>query len=135
MIGRVVSSQAWGGRRRRHTGGASFPLKFDLHRTDRRLTEMDEGFETQFYLDLVNSTYSEELSHKLTPKSFTNQNPRIVKRIEDFFKSQSISEGRFNHYRPAVYLLKGQSTLLKKMDPPTIDRAAALFSKINALLQ
>ncbi|MEN6443623.1 MAG: AAA family ATPase [Methanoregula sp.] len=102
--------------------------------TGAKDADIEDLFEPQFYLNLVNGAYPKELSQKLTLKSFTNQNPRIVKRIEEYFKLQAISGGHFNHYLPAVFLLNEQSDLLKKIDVATIDRAAALFQKINVLL-
>jgi predicted ATP-dependent endonuclease of OLD family len=102
--------------------------------TGAKDADIEDLFDPTFYLDLVNGAYLKELSQKLTFKSFTNQNPRIVKRIEEHFKLHSISGGHFNHYLPAVFLLNEQSNLLKKIDTATIDRAAALFQKINDLL-
>jgi len=102
--------------------------------TGAKDADIEDLFEPQFYLNLVNGAYPKELSQKLTLKSFTNQNPRIVKRIEEYFKHQAISGGHFNHYLPAVFLLNEQSDLLKKIDIATIERVAALFQKINALL-
>lgn len=102
--------------------------------TGAKDADIEDIFEPQFYLNLVNGAHPKELSQKLTLKSFTNQNPRIVKRIEEYFKFQDISGGHFNHYLPAVFLLNEQSDLLKKIDVDTIDRAAALFQKVNALL-
>jgi hypothetical protein len=102
--------------------------------TGAKDADIEDLFEPPFYLNLVNGAYPKELSQKLTLKSFTNQNPRIVKRIEEYFKLQDISGGHFNHYLPAVFLLNEQSDLLKKIDTVTIDRAEALFQKVNALL-
>jgi len=102
--------------------------------TGAKDADIEDLFEPEFYLNLVNGAYPKELSQKLTFKSFTNQNPRIVKRIEEYFKLQAISGGHFNHYLPAVFLLNEQSDLLKKIDATTIDWAVVLFQKINALL-
>jgi predicted ATP-dependent endonuclease of OLD family len=102
--------------------------------TGAKEADIEDLFDAEFYLNLVNSAYPKELSKKLNLKSFTNQNPRIVKRIEEYFKTHTISGGHFNHYLPAVFLLNEQSDLLKKIDTATIDRAAALFQKINTLL-
>lgn len=103
--------------------------------TGAKDADIEDIFDQQYYLELVNGAYSKELTKKLTLKSLLNQNPRIVKRIEDHFITNNISNGHFNHYLPAVYLLNEQIRLLKNLDQQTIDRANNLFGKVNSLIQ
>ncbi len=96
--------------------------------------DIEDIFEPEFYLELVNGAYSKELSKPITEKLLTSKNPRIVKRLEEYFKEKNISDGIFSHYKASVYLLKYQNVLIDKLSDETINYAAKLFEKINALI-
>lgn len=96
--------------------------------------DIEDLFDPRFYLDLFNKTYHQKLPNELTLEMLTNGNPRIVKRIEEYFKQNHINGGVFDHYRPAAYFLKHQADLLDKIDDVTIERANQLFERINTLL-
>jgi len=95
--------------------------------------DIEDIFEPYFYLKLVNGGYSEQLGTDLTLELMTSSNPRIIKRIEEHFRTNNIAEGRFNHYIPSVYLLKNVN-LLSEIDKGTMERAEVLFTRINSLL-
>ena len=97
-------------------------------------SDIEDIFEPTFYLKLVNGAYTNELAKEISMESFSNENPRIVKRIEDYFNDNDITGGHFNHYSPAVYFLKEQVNLGEELDASTIERAKSLFEKINELL-
>lgn len=97
-------------------------------------SDIEDIFEPTFYLKLVNGAYTNELTKEISIESFSNENPRIVKRIEDYFNDNDITGGHFNHYSPAVYFLKEQVNLGEELDVSTIERAKSLFEKINELL-
>ncbi len=97
--------------------------------------DIEDIFTPKFYLRLVNGAYSSELSTELKEADLTEANPRIVKRLESYFKSKDIAKGTFSHYSPAVYLLQKQKDLLKSLDSKTLGFAATIFSQANALLQ
>ena len=97
-------------------------------------SDIEDIFEPTFYLKLVNGAYTNELAKEISMESFSNENPRIVKRIEDYFNDNDITGGHFNHYSPAVYFLKEQVNLGEELDVSTIERAKSLFEKINELL-
>lgn len=97
-------------------------------------SDIEDIFEPTFYLKLVNGAYTNELAKEISMESFSNENPRIVKRIEDYFNDYDIVGGHFNHYSPAVYFLKEQVNLGDELDVSTIERAKSLFEKINELL-
>lgn len=97
-------------------------------------SDIEDIFEPTFYLKLVNGAYTNELTKEISMESFSNENPRIVKRIEDYFNDNDITGGHFNHYSPAVYFLKEQVNLGEELDASTIERAKSLFEKINELL-
>jgi hypothetical protein len=96
--------------------------------------DIEDLFEQDFYIDLVNRTYAGELSQPITPADLTPGDPRIVRAIEGYFRQHNIAGGKFNHYRPAAFLLREQATLLPMIADTTISRAASLFTRLNELL-
>ncbi|WP_431947890.1 ATP-dependent nuclease [Actinacidiphila sp. bgisy167] len=96
--------------------------------------DIEDLFDQSFYLELVNASYSQQLPQPITTPDLNVRDPRIVRQIEAFFKKNGIANGKFNHYKPAAYLLREQATLLSKIDPATASRAEQLFSRLNALL-
>ncbi len=109
------------------------PIKL-IEVTRVRDADVEDLFEPGFYLKLVNEAYAAELHRELTLKAITDSNPRIARRVEAHFQKEGIAGGRFDPYRPAVYLLQNQAALLPEIDDATIDRAASMFERINALL-
>lgn len=99
-----------------------------------RTADIEDLFEPTFYLKLVNEAYAHELREPVTMKSITDSNPRIVQRLDAYFRRQRIAGGRFDPYRPAALLLQEHSRLRGMISDPTIERAASLFERINSLL-
>lgn len=97
--------------------------------------DIEDIFDPEFYLDLVSQTYKEELPDKLTLKNLPNGNPRIARRLEEYFKNEEINEGRFRHNDPANYLVRENVKLLSAIDKGTLGRANILFDRINARLR
>lgn len=95
--------------------------------------DVEDLFQPSFYLKLVNGALPAELPAKLTLKSLTGKNPRIVRRIEAYYKAESIGRG-FNHYAPAAYLQREQGKLLGELDDTTTERATEMFKVLNGLL-
>jgi len=96
--------------------------------------DIEDIFDPSLYFTIFNGAYRHELPTELTPEMLTNGNPRIVKRIEEYFRQNCINGGSFDHYRPAAYFLKHQAEFLDKIDDATIERANRLFERINGLL-
>lgn len=90
--------------------------------TATREADIEDMFETSFYLELVRDSGVASMTEEELPNG-----SRVVKRIEDAI-------GPFDHYRPSVQLLKNQEALLPKVDSATLDRFEALCSRANALL-
>ena len=57
-----------------------------------------------------------------------------MQRLEAYFEAEGIGNGRFESYRPAAYLLEKHALLRHEVDEATIERAASMFERINALL-
>jgi hypothetical protein len=94
--------------------------------------DIEDMFNQDFYLDLVNGEFSGSLSTKLTPSSLTSRAPRILVRLEEYFAANPLKAGvRFNHYRPARFLTE---TAHLTIPNNTLDRFEAAFKAVNALL-
>jgi len=102
--------------------------------TGTRDADIEDLFDRDFYLTLVNGAYQQVLPARLTLEMLTNESPRIVKRLEGYFKQNNIDNGEFSHFKPAAYLLKYQAELVDKVGSSTVQQVNQLFERINALL-
>jgi len=103
--------------------------------TGTKDADIEDLFETNFYLDLVNRAYLNELAPPLAAAALNADDPRIVRQVETYFRQNRIAGGKLNHYKPAVTLLREQATLVPNIGPATLERAERLFLKINKLLK
>ncbi len=99
-----------------------------------RDADIEDLFEPNFYLKLVNLAYSSELEEPLTMKAISESNPRIVERIKSHFSSDGIAGGSFDRYRPAAYLLENFDKVKYDISEDTVDKIASLIGRINGLL-
>ncbi|MEU5045941.1 ATP-dependent nuclease [Streptomyces griseorubiginosus] len=95
--------------------------------------DVEELFDRDFYLDLVNRAYASQLTKPISASELNAKDPRVVRQIEAVFKKRKIAT-RFNHYKPAAVLLREQATLASGVDVATVMRAEQLFSRLNSLL-
>jgi hypothetical protein len=95
--------------------------------------DIEDMFDDDFYIQLVNEEFSSSLPVKLNAKDLTRHSPRILVRIEDYFGENPLKTGvKFNHYRPARFFAEKVSSLA--IPNPTLDRFESAFKTINALL-
>jgi predicted ATP-dependent endonuclease of OLD family len=92
--------------------------------------DIEDLFEPDFYIQLVNGAY--EPATKVTTTGLGVGNPRIVKRIGDYFAKSGL--GTFSHYAPSVFFLKQQATLLPTLDTATVEKSSKMFDRLKALL-
>ena len=109
------------------------PVKW-VEVTRVRDADIEDLFDPKLYLRLVNEAYRDELIGDLTMKAITDSNPRIAQRLAAYFEREGIAGGRFDPYRPAAYLLQHHDDLHGEIDEATVERAASMFERINALL-
>jgi hypothetical protein len=102
--------------------------------TGTKEADIEDVFDPGFYMELVNGAYQAELPQLLTPADLPQGGPRIVRRLEQYFRDSNIASGRFNHYLPAAYFLREQATLLPRLDNATLERVEELFRRVNELL-
>ena len=99
-----------------------------------RDADIEDLFDPNFYLKLVNLTYSSELEDPVTMKAITESNPRIVERLREYFSAHSISGGEFDRYRPATFLLQNFEVLRSEISADTVNKIASLVERVNGLL-
>jgi len=97
-------------------------------------TEADEAdiedlFEPDFYLDLVNAEFGTMIREGDLPQV----SPRIIRRLEKHFENTPLpNSAKFNHYRPARYLSENTATL--HIPEPALDQFEMVFMELNRLL-
>lgn len=97
--------------------------------------DIEDMFEEQFYVDLFNSEYKNELAKKVTHKELKSQKPRILQKLEDKLESEELGvKKKFSHYRPARYFAENISKLEKQIDVETLNRFESIFKKLNSLI-
>ncbi|MFD3704673.1 AAA family ATPase [Nocardia sp. NPDC058658] len=97
--------------------------------------DIEDLFEPDFYLELVNRAFASQLPSPVTTADLSGNSPRIVRRVEGYFHQQEIATGRFNHYKPAVVLLREQATLIPRLSSTTLERVEELFIRLNSLIR
>ena len=97
--------------------------------------DIEDLFEPDFYLDLVNRAYAALLPNPITTADLNTNIPRIVHQVEEYFRQHGIANGKFNHYKPAAVLIREQAALIPRLSAATLDRAERLFIRLNALIK
>lgn len=96
--------------------------------------DIEDLFDPDFYVALVNRAYASELTYPLTVGSISSDEPRIVKRLEDHFAQHGVAGGVFSRYRPAAAFLGDQVALIPSISEETLERVEQLFRRLNALI-
>ena len=95
-----------------------------------READIEDMFQPEFYLKLVNAEFAAEITSGELPKA-----PRILRRIELLLESEPLPGGiGFNHYRPARYFSENVGQLEDELDDVCLDRFRKAFTELNALL-
>ncbi|MCY3005078.1 MAG: AAA family ATPase [Planctomycetota bacterium] len=98
--------------------------------------DIEDMFDVPFYLKLVNGEYANDLSKKPKESDVATGNPRILVRLDEFFGTNPLKEtAKFNHFRPARYLIENITTLKKSISAETLERFESAFKRLNALLK
>ena len=91
--------------------------------------DIEDMFTPEFYLELVNGEFDTSLRLEDLP----NPNGRILLRLENHFAAHPLPSGaRFNHYRPARYLMDKLGTL--ELPAQALDRFEQAFVALDGLL-
>ncbi|MGH3520952.1 MAG: ATP-dependent nuclease [Haloechinothrix sp.] len=102
--------------------------------TGARDADIEDLLGEDFYLELVNRAYAAQLPKKIRKSYLKSKDPRLVRRIEDYFRDNNIAGCKFDHYKPAARLLRDAPDLVPTISNETLTAAENLFKKINELL-
>lgn len=95
--------------------------------------DIEDMFDVDFYLELVNSEFKGQLSAPVT-EAVLPKHPRIVERLNQYFAANPLKSGGFNHYRPARYFAEHIAELAPKLSGSTLARFEEAFNALNALV-
>lgn len=97
--------------------------------------DIEDMFDVEFYLKIVNEEYVKELDNPITKEMLASKTSRVVAKLEDFFTANpQKSDARFNHYRPARYFTENISSLTTDINQKTLGQFEAVFRILNKLL-
>jgi predicted ATP-dependent endonuclease of OLD family len=96
--------------------------------------DVEDMFERDFYLSLVNAEYATVLQRPLTTGDLNVRIPRILRALEDVLRSEPLKHGEFGHYRPARYFSEHLADLAPFICKTTKERFVSAFECLNALL-
>ncbi|HQR05675.1 MAG TPA: AAA family ATPase [Gemmatales bacterium] len=104
--------------------------------TKAKEADIEDMFDTDFYLELVSNEYGKSLPNKkVQAADLTSKLPRILSRLEEHFeKSPMTGKVGFNHYRPARYFSENVGKLANKLSDESLNRFEEAFKRLNALL-
>jgi len=87
------------------------------------------------YVALVNKCYGLTAATVLPTQKPTNAPTRVVKEVEDHFRTVATAVPEFDHFRPSEFLTQsGLDCALPGLES-ALDRFEGLFSDLNALLK
>ncbi len=97
--------------------------------------DVEDFFEPELFVDLVNKTYELPEQHALTVEKLMNADTstqRLVKKAEAYFKLLPQDIHEYSHYDPALYLLRNPDLLQGKSEAhtKTLNRFEEAFRKI-----
>jgi len=102
--------------------------------TGQNEADVEDMFERDFYVDLVNAEFKKQLKKNISIKCLNSNEPRSLRAIELFLADNPLKSGRFGHYRPARYFVENIAKLWPKVSDLTKDRFEAAFKHLNSLL-
>jgi hypothetical protein len=103
--------------------------------TGKDEADVEDMFERDFYLALVNAEFAKQLETSIDPAALNSNDPRILRAIEAYLEANPLKSGTFGHYRPARYFSENAALLWPQVSDATKDRFEAAFIKLNNLLK
>jgi len=102
--------------------------------TSEKYADAEDMFDVDFYVDLVNEEFKTALAKPIKTSDLTSKNPRVLRRLEEYFEKHPLKTAGFSHYRPARLLAEKSATFKAKISKETLDRFEEAFKKLNGLL-
>jgi hypothetical protein len=103
--------------------------------TGKSEADVEDMFERDFYVSLVNAEFAKELKTPIDPAALNAKEPRTLRAIEAHLEANPLKSGSFGHYRPARYFSENTATLWPQVLDAAKDRFEAAFKHLNALLR
>jgi predicted ATP-dependent endonuclease of OLD family len=103
--------------------------------TGTKEADIEDMFDPDFYLSLVNAEYGSAVSSPIKRTHLTSKAPRILVRLQEYLDSSNALTQPFSHYRPARYLHEKLGVLATQIPIQTKDRFAKAFGDLNKLLK
>jgi predicted ATP-dependent endonuclease of OLD family len=105
----------------------------------RAEADIEDMFEPEVFVDIVNKTYALEDKHKLTVEKLKDADKtteRLVKQAEALFRLMPEPIPMFDHFSPAAWLIRNPKALDGKNAAieQTLGRAEKVFASYNQLL-
>lgn len=102
--------------------------------TDRSEPDVEDMFDEEFYLSLVNGAFKNALTKPVKMEDLNSNLLGINKKLEEYFKTHSLKNNQsFNHFRPAKYFLDTVDTD-NMLSDDTLDCFEKLFEALNQIL-
>lgn len=102
--------------------------------TGKDEADIEDMFDEDFYVGLVNGEFSASLTTKVPLKKLTAHSPRILVKLDEYFAKKPLAGGvAFNHYRPARFFAERAPRM--EIPSTTLERFEAAFKAANALLE
>ena len=102
--------------------------------TGQKEADIEDMFEADFYLELVNGEYKKSLPKPLTVADLTAKHHRVLVRLQKHFEQQPLQGESFNHFRPARYLSDHLKSFEGKISDATLDRFEKAFIALNKVI-
>jgi predicted ATPase len=102
--------------------------------TGTKEADIEDMFEPDFYLLLINGEYVSALTTPIKLTDLTSPSPRILIRLRAYLESSHVLSQSFSHYRPARYFHERLDTLASQVSDSTKERFAKAFQDLNKLL-
>jgi hypothetical protein len=103
--------------------------------TGTKYADVEDMFEVDFYLDLVNEEYKTSLGKPIKESDLAAKGPRILPRLEEYFAANPMKDAAaFNHFRPARLLTERAGALKTNLSDDTLKRFEKACKKLNSLL-
>lgn len=103
--------------------------------TGKSEADVEDMFERDFYVALVNSEFTKQLKTPIDPTALNAKEPRTLRAIEAYLEANPFKSGAFGHYRPARYFSENVVTLWPQVSNTTKDYFETAFKHLNALLR
>ena len=96
--------------------------------------DVEDMFDRDFYLQIVNAEFKEQLKEEVTSTKLNAKEPRTLRAIEAWLANNPMKSGVFSHFRPARYFTEKLDTLWPNVSDETKNRFEDAFKHLNGLL-